>query len=78
MMTKVTRVMTRVILKSVFQTNKSNLVFNMIVYVLQHKSDILRLIDAINGVKKFFRQTFFISLMKIIKVVTLTYHTSDS
>ena len=43
--------MTRVTLKSVFETNKSPFCIQlMIVYVFQHKSDVFRLIDVINGV----------------------------
>ena len=43
--------MTRVTLNSVFGTNKSPFCIQlMIVYVFQHKSDIFRLIDVINGV----------------------------
>ena len=42
---------TRVTLKSVFETNKSPFCIQlMIVCVFQHKSDIFRLIDVINGV----------------------------
>ena len=49
--------MTRVTLKSVFETNKSPFCIQlMIVYVFQHKSDVFRLIDVINGVIFFFRQ----------------------
>ena len=44
----VARVMTRVTLKSVFETNKSPLCIKlMILYVFQHKLDIFRLIDVI-------------------------------
>ena len=47
--------LTRVTLKSVFETNKSPFCIQlMIVYVFQHKSDIFRLIDDINGVISFF------------------------
>ena len=49
--------MTRVTLKSVFETNKSPFCIQlMIVCVFQHKSDIFRLIDVINGVIFYFRQ----------------------
>ena len=52
-----TRVMARVTLKSVFETNKSPFCIQLvIVYVFQHKSDIFRVIDVINGVTFFFRQ----------------------
>ena len=45
------------VLKSVFETNKSPFSIElMIVYVFQHKSDIFRLIDAINGCDTFFRR----------------------
>ena len=45
------RVMTRVTLKSDFETNKSPFCIQlMILCVFQHKSDVFRLIDVINGV----------------------------
>ena len=60
----VTRVMTRVTLKSVFETNKYPFCIQlMIVYVFQHKSDIFRLIDVINGVIFYFQTNFLLSLI---------------
>ena len=51
--------MITVTLKSVFETNKSPFCIQlMIVYVFQHKSDILRLIDVINGGLFFFSDKF--------------------
>ena len=47
---EVTRMMTRVTLKSVFETNKFPFCIElMVVYVFRHKSDVFRLIDVING-----------------------------
>ena len=51
--------MTRVTLKSVFETNKSPFCVQlMIVYAFQHESDIFRLIDVTNGVIFFFQTNF--------------------
>ena len=59
---EVTRVMTRVTLRSVFETNKSPFCIElMVVYVFQHKSDVFRLIDVING-EIFYIQTKFINI----------------
>ena len=56
--------MTRVTLMGVFETKKSPFCFQlMIVYVFQHKSDIFRLIDVINGVILFFQTNFLLSLI---------------
>ena len=56
----VTREVTSVTLKSAFETNKSLFRIQlMIVYVFQHKSDIFRLIDVINGVIFYFQTNFF-------------------
>ena len=59
----VARVMTRVTLKSVFETNKSPLCIKlMIVYVFQHKLDIFRLIDVI-VCNIFFHANFLLPLL---------------
>ena len=56
--------MTRVTLKSVFEANKFPFCIQlMIVYVFQHKSDIFRLIDVINGVILYFQTNFLPSLI---------------
>ena len=56
--------MTRVTLKSVFETNKSPFcIQRMIVYVFQHKSDIFRLIDFINSAIVFFQTNFLLPLI---------------
>ena len=52
--------MTKVTLKSVFETNKiQSCIQLMIVCVVQHKSDAFRLIDVINGVIFYFQTNFY-------------------
>ena len=72
----VTRVITRVTLKSVLRLTKSPFCTQlMIVCVFQHNSDIFRLIDVINGVIFFFRQISYYLYIDITSRDTCLPHT---
>ena len=67
--------MTRVSLKSVFETNKYSFCIQlMIVYVFQHKSDVFRLIDVINGVIFYGKTNLLLSLIYTLQVDTRLSH----
>ena len=53
---------TRATLKSVFEIKCPFCIQLMIVYVFQHKSDVFRLLDVINGVIFFFQTDLLPSL----------------